>query len=168
MRNPKLQATPPGGGGDVHQAARVVRGDDGAAGLGDRVELPLRQPIRHAGPLEAERAAEPAAVGDVRKVHNLVAGDVQELPGFALESELAERLAGVVVSNLETHLIGAHELRTACEKLERESRRIAEPRPEWLVRRATPARRRHRELPKSRRGPGYDQTPGNSKAFGQS
>src|SRR6266852_6118414 len=133
MRHPKLHATPPGGGGDVHQAARVVRGDDGAAGPGDRTELPFRKAIGHARPFEAESAAEPATVGDVGYVHDLVARDLQELSRLPLQPELAERLAGVVVSDLEAHLIGPHEFRTGCEKLEGESRRVAEPRTQRLV-----------------------------------
>ena len=51
---------------NVHQAARVVGGDHRGAGLGDGVQLPLREAVRDLRPVDAEGASEAAAVGDVR------------------------------------------------------------------------------------------------------
>src|SRR6202171_4835367 len=91
--HPQLHVALPRRGLDVHQAARVVRRGHCAAGLGDGVQLTLREAARGARPLEAERAAEAAAVGDVRDVDHLVPGYLEQAPGLALEPKLAEALA---------------------------------------------------------------------------
>src|SRR6202023_197923 len=92
------------------------------------IQLPIHQPLSHARPFETERAAEAAAVRDVGNVLNLVASQIEELPRLALEAQLPEGLAGVVVGDLETHLIGAYELGPAGEQRENETCRVAEPR----------------------------------------
>src|SRR5258707_14316772 len=85
--------------GDVDQASRVVRRDQAAARLCDRVQLPLGQARGHTRPLEAEASAEPAAIGDVRYLDHLVTGQLQQAPGLLLEAELAQGLAGIVVGD---------------------------------------------------------------------
>src|SRR5260370_8776234 len=62
VRDPKINASLASRGGDMHQAARVVRGDDCAPGLPAPVELPLSRPAGHPPPFHAAPAAEPAPV----------------------------------------------------------------------------------------------------------
>src|SRR5579859_1984335 len=97
MRNAEVHPPAPGRGLDVHEAARVVGCQHRAAGFGDRVELPPGEAVRDTWPLEAERATEAAAVGDVGQVHHLVPGEFEHPARLALQPELAQRLAGVVV-----------------------------------------------------------------------
>ena len=60
-----------------------------------------REAGRHPWPIEAEGAAEAAAVGDVRDVDHLVAGQAEQPPRLGLEAELPQGLARVVVGDLE-------------------------------------------------------------------
>ena len=109
----------------MHQAARIVRRHHGATCLGDRVELPLGEPVGHARPLEAEAAAEAAAIGDVRQVDHLVARELEHAPGLVFQSQLAEGLAGVVVRDLEAEAVGVDELGPGLQDLEEKPGRVA-------------------------------------------
>src|SRR5713101_7477984 len=110
--------TPARGRFDVHQAARVVRGDHRAPGFAYGVQLPLRQAARDARPLDAEGASEPAAVRDVGDVDDLIAGELEKAPRLALETERAQALAGVVVGDLQAHAVRVDELRAAGQDVE--------------------------------------------------
>src|SRR6266700_4295425 len=74
---------------DVHQAPWVVGGDDRASRLAYRIELPLREPVGDARPLEAEAAAKAAAVGEVGNVDHLVARELEHAARLVFEAELA-------------------------------------------------------------------------------
>src|SRR5260370_31858410 len=152
---------------DVHEAARVVRGDHRASSLGNRVQLPLRQAARDARPLDAEGASEPAAVRDVRDVDDLIAGELEKAPRLALETELAQALAGVVVGDLQAHAARVHEFLTAGQDVEHETRRVAHARAGALVRRGAPVRGVDRKGPEARSRRRHDQTLGISKALRQ-
>src|SRR2546427_12978152 len=101
MRNARLCPSPPRGRRDMHQAAGVVRRHNRASRLRDRIQLPFREPVGHTRPLEAEAATEAAAVGDVRDVDDLVARQLEYAPGLAFQPALAQRLAGIVVWDLQ-------------------------------------------------------------------
>src|SRR2546425_6047996 len=95
--HPEVHAAFARGSRDLHKAARVVRSDDRAPGPGDGVELPPGKAFGHARPLEAEAAPKAAAVGDVREVDHLVTGQLEDPARLALQAQLAEGLARVVV-----------------------------------------------------------------------
>src|ERR1035437_4451528 len=114
----QVHVAPAGGGGDVDQAAGVVRGDDRAAGLGDGVQLPLGEAAGDPRPLKAEGAAKAAAVGDVRDVDHLVAGKLEQPPGLGLEPQLPQGLAGVVISDPGAPSVGSSEFGAPGQKLE--------------------------------------------------
>src|SRR5437867_95731 len=92
--------------GDVHKAPRVVGRDHGAPSLGDCVQLPSREPVGDTRPLQAEAAAEAAAVGDVRQVDDLVAGESMvkapkhEAEGVTIRPSEFRRLSASDVVNL--------------------------------------------------------------------
>src|SRR5207245_8551254 len=122
-------------------------------------------PRRHSRPLATERAPEAPAVCEVRAVPLLVARQVEKLPRFPFPAQLAEGLAGVVVSDLETHLIGAYELGPAGEQRENEACRVAEPSLKLRIGLAAPISGVDREGAEARRGRRNDQTLGIPKAL---
>src|ERR1700694_1277436 len=124
----QVNAAAAGGSGDVDQTAGIVRSDDGAAGLGDGVQLPLGEPAGDSWPLEAEGAAETAAVGDVRDVDHLVAGQREQPARLGFEAQLAEALAGVVVRDLDAHALGADQLGPMGQQVEGETGGVLETR----------------------------------------
>src|SRR6266404_3446987 len=89
----------------------------------------------------------------------------EQLAGLALEPELAQRLARVVVGDLEAHLVGAHQVRLVGEQLEGEAGRIAESRPQSVVDLRAPVRGVDREGAEAGRRWGHDQPLGISKAL---
>src|ERR1700693_3184294 len=108
----------------MDQAARVVRGDDGAPRPGDGVQLPGGKPARDPRPLNAESAAETAAVGDVRDLDHLVACQLEEPARTGLEAELPQRLARVVIGDLGAGAACPNELGALVQKVEREAGRV--------------------------------------------
>src|SRR4051812_39726442 len=124
MRDPQLLSPLPRRGRDVYQAPWVVRCDDRAPRLGDRVELPRGEPGGDLRPFEAERAAEATAVGDVRYVDALVAGQLQHPPRLGLQPKLAEGLARIVIRDPRSIRDTRHERRSRFEELENKARRV--------------------------------------------
>src|SRR5438876_11246093 len=124
MRYAQLEAALASRGGDVHKAARVVRGDDRASRLGERVELPLGEAIGHARPLEAEAASETAAVRDVGQVDDFIARQLEEPARFAFQTELAQRLAGVVVGDLKAEALAIDQIAIGVEQLPGKAGRV--------------------------------------------
>src|SRR5467141_553906 len=134
----QVQAPLPGGRRDVHQAAWIVRSHHRAPGLGDGVELPLRKPVRDSRPFEAERPAETAAVGDVWNVDDLIARQLEDLPRLALQSELTQRLAGVVVCDLQAHPVVVDKAGVGLQELQDKARRVAHAAAQVFVRGGSP------------------------------
>src|SRR5579864_8180830 len=126
MGNPEALAPPARRGRDVDEAARVVRSNHLASRATDRVELPTGEPIGDPRPFQAEGAAEAAAVRDVGKVHHLVARELEQAAGLALETELAQALARIVVGDLQAHPARVDQSGIRLEQLEREAGGVAE------------------------------------------
>src|SRR5439155_17458195 len=133
----------------------------------DRIQLPFREAVDHTRPLEAEPATEAAAVGDVRDVDDLVARQLEYTPRLAFQPELAQRLARIVVGDLQAHPVRVDELRIRLQQLQYKTGRVAHAGPDALLGGGTPVGRVHREGAEARRGWGHDQTLGISEAGGE-
>src|SRR5207245_10658098 len=126
--------------GHVHDAAWVGGCDHLPARRRDGLARPLREAVSDSRPLEAERAAKAAAVGDVGQVYDLVARKLEHPTRLALQTELAEALAGVVVRDLQAHVLSVGQLRVRFQELQHESGRVAHPAPYAFVGSGAPIR----------------------------
>ncbi len=121
--------------------------------------------IRQPGLSEATTVQPVFAIASSFHSAHLVAGHVEELPRLALQPKLPEGLAGIVVGDLQAHLVRSDQVGVFGQKLERETGRVPEAVTQPGVDPGAPVRGVDREGAEARRRRCHDQPLGISKAF---